>query len=426
MINSTDDDNKTLQTNREKIEFALSDFLTSEDKAICLSGTWGCGKTYLWKEFIYGDKDKCLKHYSYVSLFGVDSIKDAKYAIVANKISKNEITENGHDNIFSLKKVHSFSLFIFGIFISLITSWLSYKWFTFEFFSYNNLYLFIILFVSICFISILNKNLLHLISINKISIFGFHIDISPNEQQFMSIKDTLICIDDLERKGKNLSIKDIFGLLSFLKESHNCKVIFICNSDCLSDDDKRDFDTQKDKLFDYHLEFEPTVDDLIEIAYKNSTFLDNHKEILEKYIKKLEIKNIRILQKIKRNYELFEKFFVENNQYNNSIHQEENPLYKLIKNVVLFTYCDNCSNDNNSIPNLDFFLSLNIMNPKEYSKWIKDNNKSKIDFLNLYYKEIDYLLLSSQLIILAKIIKRGYIIEDLVYKNGFLLINQID
>ncbi len=96
----------------------------------------------------------------------------------------------------------------------------------------------------------------------------------------MSIKDTLICIDDLERKGKNLSIKDIFGLLNFLKEAHNCKIIFICNIDSLSNENKEEFCTQKDKLFDYSIEFEPTADDVIEIAYTKAEFLDNHQAIL--------------------------------------------------------------------------------------------------------------------------------------------------
>jgi hypothetical protein len=35
---------------------------------------------------------------------------------------------------------------------------------------------------------------------------------------FTGIKDTLICFDDLERKGEGLGFREIFGLASSLKE----------------------------------------------------------------------------------------------------------------------------------------------------------------------------------------------------------------
>ena len=42
---------------------------------------------------------------------------------------------------------------------------------------------------------------------------------------FLSLNGTIICIDDLERKGKGLEIKDILGLVSLLKEQKKCKVV---------------------------------------------------------------------------------------------------------------------------------------------------------------------------------------------------------
>ncbi|EAU1940231.1 hypothetical protein D6G06_25420, partial [Salmonella enterica] len=41
---------------------------------------------------------------------------------------------------------------------------------------------------------------------------------------FMSVSDSLICIDDLERKGSSLELKDVLGLISLLKEQKKCKV----------------------------------------------------------------------------------------------------------------------------------------------------------------------------------------------------------
>jgi hypothetical protein len=40
---------------------------------------------------------------------------------------------------------------------------------------------------------------------------------------FYSLRKAIICIDDFERKGKNLDAQDIMGLVSFLKEQKNAK-----------------------------------------------------------------------------------------------------------------------------------------------------------------------------------------------------------
>ena len=51
---------------------------------------------------------------------------------------------------------------------------------------------------------------------------------------FMSVSDSLICIDDLERKGSSLELKDVLGLISLLKEQKKCKVKEIrAHSECL-------------------------------------------------------------------------------------------------------------------------------------------------------------------------------------------------
>lgn len=44
-------------------------------------------------------------------------------------------------------------------------------------------------------------------------------------------KNLIICFDDLERKSDKLSIKDILGLINQLKEE-KCKVILISNENC--------------------------------------------------------------------------------------------------------------------------------------------------------------------------------------------------
>ena len=74
-----------------------------------------------------------------------------------------------------------------------------------------------------------------------------------------TISNTLICIDDLERKGKHLRTADIMGVVSQLKEAKRCKVIFIMNVDELPEDDKKEFETYFEKVVDAVVEFQPTA-----------------------------------------------------------------------------------------------------------------------------------------------------------------------
>ena len=62
----------------ELIENEIARFLASpEPEAVCLRGKWGVGKTYTWNKFLV-DAQKAkkigLNKYSYVSLFGLDSL----------------------------------------------------------------------------------------------------------------------------------------------------------------------------------------------------------------------------------------------------------------------------------------------------------------------------------------------------------------
>jgi hypothetical protein len=42
---------------------------------------------------------------------------------------------------------------------------------------------------------------------------------------FLSVREMIVCIDDLERHGKDLRLVDVLGLVSALKEQKRCKVV---------------------------------------------------------------------------------------------------------------------------------------------------------------------------------------------------------
>ncbi|OHD53521.1 MAG: hypothetical protein A2Y33_03880 [Spirochaetes bacterium GWF1_51_8] len=74
---------------RKVFEKVVSEFLkSSTPEAILIKGSWGIGKTYSWNKSVQEAKKLksiALEHYSYVSLFGLKSIDDLRFAIAANK-----------------------------------------------------------------------------------------------------------------------------------------------------------------------------------------------------------------------------------------------------------------------------------------------------------------------------------------------------
>ena len=62
----------------EVVQNQINAFLGSDKpEVIAIKGAWGVGKTYTWKKFLLAAKEVngvALKRYSYVSLFGINSL----------------------------------------------------------------------------------------------------------------------------------------------------------------------------------------------------------------------------------------------------------------------------------------------------------------------------------------------------------------
>jgi hypothetical protein len=69
------------------------------------------------------------------------------------------------------------------------------------------------------------------------------------------VRDQLVCLDDLERRGKDLRPNDVLGLVSFLSEQRNCKVALILDDEGLDD---TEFETHLEKVVDVSLLNEPS------------------------------------------------------------------------------------------------------------------------------------------------------------------------
>jgi hypothetical protein len=120
--------------------------------------------------------------------------------------------------------------------------------------------------------------------------------ISESGNLYFSIltSDQLICMDDLDRRGSALRIQDVLGLVSFLKEERNCKIVLLLNEEELGED-KQLFDRYFEKVIDRRLVFSPTPSEAISIAIKGA---DPLSKAISGYCEKLGISNIRVIKKI--------------------------------------------------------------------------------------------------------------------------------
>ncbi|RLB69467.1 MAG: hypothetical protein DRH07_10650 [Deltaproteobacteria bacterium] len=237
----------------EIIEKQIDRFLASEaPEVMSIKGAWGVGKTYAWNKYLGHAKNQnkiALTKYSYVSLFGINSLDDLKFSIFENMVDRRSIGRKP----------------------------------TVESFKTNTAEL----------LKSLGKKSLPIIS------SGTSLDHYPsmiNSLSFLSLGKTIICIDDFERKGNSIEAQDILGLITQLKEQKKCKVVLILNDESLSKDSSIDYIKLREKVIDTELRFAPTAEDCVKIALNGEKIARQ----LGENIVKLKINNIRIIKKIEK------------------------------------------------------------------------------------------------------------------------------
>jgi hypothetical protein len=238
----------------ELVEKEIARFLASPDaEVLCLRGKWGVGKTYSWNEFLkqaQRQKRVALKSYSYVALFGLESLDQLKYAIFENSVGTDSV---GVEPSLDTLRTNTAS----------VASRLGRKsW------------------------SVLQH-------LPKVKDFAAAVQ----SLSFLSVRNTIICIDDLERKGGHLPTKDVLGLISQLKDQRKCKVALILNADELEERDQEEFEKYGEKVIDVSLEFEPSPSDSARIAITGTSA--GH-TLTSANCVALGIANIRIIKKIER------------------------------------------------------------------------------------------------------------------------------
>ena len=356
----------------KKVVGYLKDTL-SNGKVIMLSGKWGSGKTFFWKEII----EKNLKSENipnnYISLYGKTSIQEIKNEVFLKIFESMDIFKID-DKSFGLAKDTA----------NLITD--------------------------------ITKS---------VSVFGFNLDLSKivdksfeklekvkEEKKEKDIKNTLnsgaiICFDDFERKSKDIDLNDLFGFITNLTIEFDCKVVIILNDDVFEGEEKKIFLNVKEKSVSKFLKYEPEIKDLIETIFENDEEyrkLDDYKEIILKTIEVTEELNARIyiqvldnlvewikyqeidadilrcLILVNINFILYHTIF-----YKSTLKKEKH--YKIKNFDTRFEYGEfdflhsNSFKTKENFEDFFFYVSLELKNNKMLYDYLKDNKS----FIKSYY-----------------------------------------
>ena len=242
------------------VEGEIARFLAStEPEVLCIKGKWGVGKTFAWNRYVLeakAEKRIVLPRYAFVSLYGVNTPEQLRASITENTVVREQIGEP----------------------IDLAT----------------------VLNDPVGKVRALWRKML---STLRYVPGSEEVNAIIQQLSFLSVREEIVCLDDLERKGDELRIRDILGLATFLKEQRKCKVVLILNDGAFANSEGDDFKTFFEKTVDSHIDFRPSAEECAQIAIQENG--DVYKEIRTHCVT-LGITNIRVIQRIKRMLRLLE------------------------------------------------------------------------------------------------------------------------
>lgn len=332
--------------NSKEVKDIVKTLLIQDNKnlsiVILLKGSWGCGKTYLWKNNIATElkSQKPDLPVLYCSCFGIQSIENLKNNISLEYIkfvSKRNVSTN------TFKQLSGLTI-----------NGLKYTW------------------------NIAHDLLKAVLPGNKdLKLFNFTIE--PLEA---INEEVIICLDDIERKPKDVHIQAILGLISFLSEVKKFKFLLISNEDkllkeisglscSLSEEESNTFREFKEKTITHSILLTTNFSEMYDLLINNyETDIKNYLVLNKKLVTEIFVKssetNLRTLQHLFNNIVLILK--------NGNIKLKEIPL----KTLSVFTIEHS---RNNFKSGRAFYQKINTL----FWKILEKEHPAEEDFINTYY-----------------------------------------
>lgn len=326
------------------VEEQIVNFLeSSRPEVLVIVGKWGVGKTFEWERLTKGHKsDIALKSYSYVSLFGLKNLTEVKDVAFLNAVDTNKIDE-GPD-------IKGYS-----------------------------------------------KRLAKLLKEIKAPYVGGIGSLIGSISQ-LALHKTVICFDDIERRSDSIKIKDFMGLVSFLKEQKECKIVLLLNKDAGGDTFK-EYEDYKEKVIDREINFSPTP----EYCFDSTLSGDfPFRGFIREHCISLEIVNRRVLSKIKTH---IDEHMVQVQGFDQLIQEQ------VILGLIVLCWCYYCHGaDKKNIPSLEYALYDTSMHFHD----IADNDDTTNKEWDKKLSVLDYTFSQTLKIVLGRSITDGFVTADLL------------
>lgn len=228
---------------------SLAAFLESaEDRIFVLKGPYGAGKSFFLRWFLgtkIGQESATkLKFLSYVSVFGVNDLKELQNVMVGSLTLKS-LAGNAKFNAANLNTALGF----------------------------------------------LQKAASHFMG-------GLNLDLSAGSAIWAIAKHQglLLVIDDVDRKGSQLPLESIIGFANSLAEhtEGQTKVIFVLNEEQFSDYDSSMWSKLREKFIDNEFRFHPSAKELAGLFVDNTSV----RELIGSIHERLKKPNIRSMRKV--------------------------------------------------------------------------------------------------------------------------------
>jgi hypothetical protein len=236
----------TLEVVQQRLDKLLS---TETPRVAMLTGDWGSGKTYQWKQALErAAKNGVRPRYAYVSLFGLTSLAEVRKRITEEVISSIKLpgqAETVGDAVES---------------------------------------------------GAIGLKPMQLLKLLPVIPYLGKLESLAQELSFATVRKAVICFDDLERAPASLRIADVFGLASFLKEERNCRVLLISNDKKLGADAKDELRTYLEKVVEETVDFAPTPEEACVVALGAEP--NEAGKLLGERLGRLGVSNIRVINRL--------------------------------------------------------------------------------------------------------------------------------
>jgi hypothetical protein len=253
-----------------QVKLALRSLITSPVPTVMvLRGKWGRGKTYLWRDTLQKVAPQAAarwSRYSYVSLFGVESLAQLRDAVLANGDPFELVSGPPRPDTPDPEAPSGLTRAVWSF-----RDWLRDK------------------FAGEALPELAGR---------------MHASGLAHAFLLRGVQQYLVCVDDLERRGEHLRLRDVLGYLSNLRDDRQCSVLLILNIDELTKTDRDEFELLREKVFDHEVSYDPTPADCVELVFPKD---EPQWDAVRANCLKLEIENVRVLQRVRKTFERFVK-----------------------------------------------------------------------------------------------------------------------